>query len=97
MIVNSIGDWVIYAFGLGVVLNLLSKGLPDMVVVIALQVYRAWRKLLVGIAQIRAEMPLESNKPKELNHGTPKPDALAALDRVEAGWSNKAEGVSATA
>ena len=64
MVINSIGDWVVYGLGLLVVAYGSAKLLPDVVVSVTLAQYRAYRKLRIGIQQIRAELPLRIDESK---------------------------------
>ena len=66
MIVNSVGDWVVYACGLMVMVYGTARLLPEVLVTCALATYRAYRKLRVGVQQVRRELPLDKDVPKYL-------------------------------
>lgn len=61
MVINSVGDWVVYGLGLLAIGYGGAKLLPDMVVSCTLVLYRAYRRLRIGIQQIREELPLPTD------------------------------------
>ena len=80
MVLNSVGDWFLYGCGLLVVVYAGAKLLPDLVVSCTLVQYRAYRRLCIGIQQIREELPLEKNEPKYLPAQPVTETAVAASD-----------------
>ena len=64
MIVNSLGDWVVYGLGLMGLLYGAARLLPDIVVACVLGLYRANRKLHIGFEHAERELPYAKEKPQ---------------------------------
>jgi len=91
MVLNSLGDWVVYGLGILVVIYGGAKLLPDIVVNCTLAQYRAYRKLRIGIQQIRKEHPLGKDEPKYLPAQPVNEAAAAAGQSLEAQAGTKPE------
>ena len=85
MIVNSLGDWVVYGLGLIVVVYGATRLLPDIIVAGLLGIYRSYRKLRIGIEQAKRDMPTRKEKAAELGMGE------EALQEV-LGWKGREGG-----
>jgi hypothetical protein len=81
MVVNSLGDWVVYGLGLVVMLYGAARLLPEMVVGSILALYRAYRKLRIGLNQVRMDLPLEPNRPRQTPLGQEPVVELMTLER----------------
>ncbi len=69
MIVNSVGDWVVYGLGLLGFFYGAARLLPDMVVSCILVLYRAYRKLRIGLEQAKRELPLAKDNQRKVPLG----------------------------
>jgi hypothetical protein len=80
MIVNSLGDWVVYGLGLVGLFYGATRLLPDMAVSCILVLYRAYRKLQIGLEQAKRDLPLAEDNERKATLGK---EAVVELMPVE--------------
>ncbi len=66
MIVNSLGDWVVYGLGLVGLTYGAARLLPEMVVGCILVLYRSYRKLRIGLDQAKGDLPLAHDQSRKV-------------------------------
>ncbi len=81
MIVNSLGDWVVYGLGLIALVYGAARLLPELVVGCILLLYRSYRKLRIGLDQAKSDLPFAHDKSREIPPGRENVPELLHLER----------------